>query len=138
MNYTKFGTLAVSTVLVAALGACGIPDVNSAGTGIYSKQQLKERKAAKVADVISSKEHSHTDGTVHIHAGGQQVHFHDASKINMADQEGVFMESDTDYDRESTLNDLSEDDADITQWRAKQKAVPQEAVVDPIAEAISN
>ncbi|GEM_PF-5180278 len=117
----KLSVTMLAGAAVLALGACNTLDHDTSDAGVYSKQQMKERKAAKSAEVIRKKEHTHPDGTVHIHKGGKQPHVHDGSTINMYDQEGVFFESDNDYARESTLNDLSEDDAEIIQWRKEHR-----------------
>lgn len=87
---------------------------------LYSKQMDKDKAVYCAKLRLTQKEHSHPDGTVHIHEGGDVPHYHEPKDL-IKDKTGVFHEDDNDYDRASTLGDLKEDDQDIIEWRQQQK-----------------
>ncbi len=112
---TKLKTVLAASVALISLAACDSMTGYDCSdkSSVASKQWSKERTEYCNAMKLKEKEHTHKENLVHIHKGGELPHYHDLENVVYGADDGVFNEGDNDYDRESTLNDLSEDDEEL-------------------------
>lgn len=110
----KISTALIISTAVLALTACdGLApkyDCSDIST-VHSKQWNKQKRDYCTEIKIKSKQHSHVDGTTHIHVGGDSEHSHQMRGVSY-DAEDVFEESDNDYSREDTT-DYTEDNVEL-------------------------
>lgn len=125
----KFSLTLTSVAALFTLSACNEAPVSydcSNTDMIYSKHIAKAKQAYCAQQKFMSKHHTHADGITHLHENDAMPHYHTQKESLLESNEGVFLESDNDYDRESTLNDLSEDDAEVIEWRKQQRLLKQQ------------
>ncbi len=121
MKTSKLITLASVATFAFALSACTTNsyDCNDTET-IHSQQWTKDKEAACAEKNAMNNDltHTHANGVTHTHEYNGQPHFHNLNVMTYgsdkyASDADVFYESDNDYSRESTLDDLTEDDVEL-------------------------
>lgn len=122
---TKLSLTVVAAVATLALTACDGALTSydcSSQSATVQKNWSKEKRDYCAAKDLNSRMHSHSDGTRHLHQFEDANHTHSPvmNTERLTRDDGVFYESDNDYDRESTLDNLTEDDQEIIEWRKKQ------------------
>ena len=111
---TKLSAALIASAALLTLSACdGMTGYDcSDNSKVASKQWSKERAEYCTAMKLKEGEHSHKDGTTHVHNGGDLPHYHELDQTVYGINDGVFSESDNDYSKESTT-DYTEDDAEL-------------------------